>query len=152
MYTEEVIRHFRNPHNFGRMRNPDGIGKIGNIACGDVIHLYIRVKGERISDISFQTYGCAAAISSSSVLTDIAKGKTLQQALRITNRQVAERLGGLPIHKLHCSLLAADALEEAIYDYMRRKGMKIPAALEKRHEKVKRVMEALGEKYKEGEK
>ncbi len=150
MYTEEVIKHFRNPHNFGKMRNPDGVGKIGNIACGDVIHLFIKVRDGKISDISFQTYGCAAAISSSSVLTEMARGKTIQQALKITNKQVAEKLGGLPIHKLHCSLLAADALGEAIYNYMSRQGLKVPKGLEERHEKVKKVMETLGEKYKEG--
>ena len=148
MYTEEVLKHFKHPHNFGRIRNPDGAGKIGNIACGDVIQVYIKVKEGRISDIKFETFGCAAAISSSSVLTDMAKGKTIDHALKITNRDVADKLGGLPLHKLHCSLLAADALSEAIYDYMSRRGLNIPRELEKRHRKVAVVMKMMGEKYK----
>ena len=117
-YTKKVINTFRNPHNYGKMRNPSGIGKVGNPVCGDVLWLYIRVdKKEVIEDVMFETFGCVAAISTSSVITDLAKGKSIKKALEITKEDVVDSLGGLPNIKLHCSVLAIEALHKAIEDY-----------------------------------
>jgi len=121
MYTEKVMDHFRNPRNMGEIKNPDGFGKVGNPTCGDVMAIYIKVKDERIVDIKFKTFGCTAAIATSSVLTEIVKGKTIDEALKVTRDDVANELGGLPAIKLHCSNLAADALREAIKDYRKKK-------------------------------
>lgn len=123
MYSKKVMELFRNPHNLGRMKNPDGIGKVGNPICGDVMYLYIKVKNNIIKDIKFETFGCAAAIATSSIITDLAKGKTLEEAMKISRDNVAKEVGGLPPIKMHCSNLAADALHEAIKDYLR-KGKK----------------------------
>jgi nitrogen fixation NifU-like protein len=152
MYSEKVIEHFRNPHNYGKIKNPDGVGKVGNILCGDVMHLYIKVsrRGEKeiISDIKFETYGCAAAIATSSVITDLVKGKTIEQAMKISNRDIIKELGTLPPIKIHCSLLATDALKEAIYDYLKKKNKTIPKSLIQNHEKIIKEMQILEEKYK----
>ena len=121
-YTEKVKEHFFHPKNVGEIKNADGIGKVGNPTCGDVMAIYIKVKDNRISDIKFKTFGCTAAIATSSILTEMAKGKTLDEALKITRDDVANELGGLPAIKLHCSNLAADALREAIKDYRRKKN------------------------------
>lgn len=126
-YSEKVIEHFKNPHNMGQIKNADGIGVVDNRICGDMMKLYIKVgqneKGEKIiSDIKFETLGCAAAIATSSMITDIAKGKTLYQAKKITRQSVADHLGGLPPIKMHCSNLAADALSAAILDYEKKEG------------------------------
>jgi nitrogen fixation NifU-like protein len=121
MYTEKVLDHFRNPRNMGKMENPDGIGKVGNPQCGDVMAIYIKVKDEKIFDIKFQTFGCTAAIASSSIATELVKGKTLNEALKLTRTDVARELGGLPAIKMHCSLLATDALKAAIEDYRKKK-------------------------------
>jgi len=121
MYTEKVLDHFRNPRNMGKMENPDGVGKVGNPNCGDIMVIYIKVKDDRISDIKFQTFGCTAAISSSSIATELVKGKTLDEALKLTRGDVANELGGLPAIKMHCSNLAADALKAAIEDYRKKK-------------------------------
>ena len=120
-YSEIVMDHFRNPRNMGEIKDADGIGKVGNPKCGDVMAIYIKVKDERIIDIKFKTFGCSAAIATSSILTEMAKGKTLDEALKITRDDVANELGGLPAIKLHCSNLAADALREAIKDYRSKK-------------------------------
>jgi len=117
MYTDKVMDHFRNPRNMGEIKNPDGFGKVGNPTCGDVMAIYIKVKNEKIVDIKFKTYGCTAAIATSSVLTEMIKGKTIDEALKITRDDVANELGGLPAVKMHYSNLAADALREAIKDY-----------------------------------
>jgi len=117
MYTEKVLDHFRNPRNMGEIKNPDGFGKVGNPTCGDVMAVYIKVKDERIVDIKFKTFGCTAAVATSSVLTEMVKGKTIDEALKLTRDDVANELGGLPAIKMHCSNLAADALREAIKDY-----------------------------------
>lgn len=121
MYTEKVLDHFRNPRNMGEIKNPDGFGKVGNPVCGDVMAIYIKVKDERIVDIKFKTFGCTAAVATSSVLTEMVKGKTIDEALKITRDDVANELGGLPAIKMHCSNLAADALREAIKDYRNKK-------------------------------
>ncbi|MFA5485022.1 MAG: iron-sulfur cluster assembly scaffold protein [Candidatus Pacearchaeota archaeon] len=116
-YNEVVKENFLNPKNMGEMQEPDGEGMIGNARCGDVLKIMIRVKEDKIEDIKFQTFGCAAAIASSSMLTQIAKGKNLDEAYQIDNKDVLERLGGLPNIKIHCSNLAADVLRKAIDDY-----------------------------------
>lgn len=121
LYTEKVMDHFRNPRNMGEIKDADGFGKVGNPKCGDVMAIYIKVKDERIIDIKFKTFGCTAAIATSSILTEIVKGKTIKEALKITRDDVANELGGLPAIKIHCSNLAADALKEAIKDYRKKK-------------------------------
>ncbi len=120
MYTKKVKDHFMNPRNVGSMENPDGEGEIGNPQCGDIMHIDIKVENGIIVDVKFRTFGCAAAIASSSMVTELVKGKTLQEAEQITNQMVAEELGGLPPAKMHCSNLAADALHKAIQDYRRK--------------------------------
>ena len=121
MYSEKVIDHFKNPHNVGKIEDADGIGTVGNRACGDVMKLYIKVEDNKIVDIKFETMGCAAAIATSSIITDLAKGKTIEEALKITKDNIVEELEGLPQMKVHCSLLAIDALHAAIKDYQEKK-------------------------------
>lgn len=120
MYSDKVMDHFRNPRNVGEIENADGIGEVGNPACGDIMKIYIKVKDNRIEDIKFKTFGCGAAIATSSMVTEMVKGKTLEEAMNISNKQVAEALDGLPPIKMHCSNLAADALHAAIEDFRRR--------------------------------
>lgn len=152
MYSDKVIEHFQNPHNRRKMENPDAIGKVGNPVCGDVMWIYIQVEQDFtgvpvIDDISWETFGCTAAIATSSMVTDIAKGKTLEEALDIENEQVAEALDGLPPVKVHCSILAADGLAEAIYNYYQDNGIKPSEDLIERHEKIQQEMEDIEEKY-----
>ena len=129
MYSEVVMDHFKKPRNIGEMKDPDGVGEIGNPVCGDMMNIYIKVKDDIIEDISFQTFGCGAAIAVSSMLTEMAKGKTIEEAKKITNKSVAEALKGLPKNKLHCSNLGADALQLAIKDYEDRKAGKVRVRL-----------------------
>lgn len=117
MYSQKVMDHFMNPRNVGKIDLANGVGEVGNPTCGDIMHIEIEVKEDKIEDIKFQTFGCAAAIATSSMVTEMVKGKTLEEAERITNRTVAEALDGLPPVKMHCSNLAADALHEAIKNY-----------------------------------
>ncbi len=125
MYTEKVMEHFKNPHNMGEIPDADGVGTVGNPVCGDLMTMYIKVKDNRIEDVKFKTYGCGAAIATSSMTTELAKGKTLEEALKISRASVADSLGGLPPVKMHCSNLAADALHAAIEDYQKKqKGVK----------------------------
>lgn len=121
MYSREVMDHFLNPHNVGSIDQADGIGEVGNASCGDIMRIEIKVEDDKITDIKFQTFGCAAAIATSSMITEMVKGKTLAEAEKITNKKVAEALGGLPPAKMHCSNLAADALKKAIADYRERR-------------------------------
>lgn len=116
-YSKKVMDHFMNPRNVGQVENPSGVGEVGNPTCGDIMHIEIQVKDDKIEDIKFRTFGCAAAIATSSMVTEMVKGKTLEEAEKITNRTVAEALDGLPPIKMHCSNLAADALHEAIKSY-----------------------------------
>ena len=127
VYSEKVMEHFANPRNVGEIPDADGIGKVGNPQCGDVMWLYIKVKDNIITDIKFKTFGCGAAIATSSMITEIAKGKTIEEAKKISRQDVADSLDGLPPVKMHCSNLAADALREAIKDYEAKKVAK-PAA------------------------
>ena len=122
MYTDLVMEHFSNPRNVGEVADPDGVGEIGNPVCGDVMRITIRVAGDAIEDVKFRTFGCGAAIATSSMVTEMVMGKSLGEAGEISNRAVAEALGGLPPAKMHCSNLAADALHLAIADYLRRNG------------------------------
>ncbi|HHV06745.1 MAG TPA: Fe-S cluster assembly scaffold protein NifU [Firmicutes bacterium] len=117
MYSEKVMDHFTHPRNVGEIENPDGVGEVGNTVCGDVMKIFLRIKDDRIEDIKFKTFGCGAAIATSSMVTELVIGKTLQEAKEISNKTVAEALGGLPCQKMHCSNLAADALHAAIDDY-----------------------------------
>jgi nitrogen fixation NifU-like protein len=124
MYSEKVIELFMNPKNAGRIDNPDGVGQVGNPQCGDIMKIYIKVKDDRIEDISFETFGCASAIASSSMVTEMVKGKTLDEALKVSNKDVMEELGGLPPQKIHCSLLAEEGIKAAIEDYRKKAGIK----------------------------
>jgi nitrogen fixation NifU-like protein len=121
MYSEKVMEHFLHPKNVGEIEHADGVGEVGNPVCGDVMTFYIKVRNDRIIDVKFKTFGCAAAIAVSSMVSEMAKGKTLDEALKITNRTVADELGGLPPQKLHCSNLGADALHKAIEDFWEKK-------------------------------
>jgi len=120
MYSDKVMEHFRNPKNMGEIKDADGVGTVGNPVCGDIMTIYIKVKDDKIADIKFKTFGCGAAIATSSMITELAKGKTLDEALKITRDDVADELDGLPPIKMHCSNLAADALREAIKDYRKK--------------------------------
>jgi len=124
MYSEKVMDHFKNPRNVGEIPDADGVGTVGNPVCGDLMTIYIKVKDDRIMDIKFKTFGCGAAIATSSMTTELAKGKTLEEASKITRANVAESLDGLPAQKMHCSNLAADALKAAINDYLEKKKVK----------------------------
>jgi len=128
MYTEKVMELFMNPKNAGRMEDPDGVGEVGNPRCGDIMKIYIKVKDDRIADISFETFGCASAIASSSMVTGMVKGLTLDEALAISNKDVVNALGGLPPQKVHCSLLAEEGIQAAIEDYRAKQKAKSGAA------------------------
>jgi nitrogen fixation NifU-like protein len=128
MYSEKVKDHFMNPRNMGEMEDPDGIGVVGNPVCGDVMKIFIRVTDGRITDIKFQTFGCAAAIATSSMITELAMNKTIEEALEITRDDVANELDGLPKVKMHCSNLAADGLAAAIEDWEKRMSGEVPAS------------------------
>jgi len=126
-YSDKVMEHFRNPHNVGEIPDADGIGNVGNPVCGDIMRLYIKVDPvtEVITDAKFKTFGCGAAIATSSMVTDLVRGKTIQEALQVSNHAVAEALGGLPKIKMHCSVLAEEALTSAINDYFKKHGKPI---------------------------
>jgi len=117
VYNEKVLEHFKNPHNVGSIQDPDGYAEVGSVECGDTMQMYIKVKDDRISDIKYKTYGCCAAIASSSIASDMALGKTLEEAEAISKTDIVNELGGLPERKYHCSLMAEDALKAAIADY-----------------------------------
>jgi len=124
MYSEKVMDHFRNPRNVGEIPDADGVGTVGNPVCGDLMTVYIKVEDATLKDIKFKTFGCGAAVATSSMITELAKGKTIEEALKITRSDVADSLGGLPSIKMHCSNLAADALHAAINDYLKKKEAK----------------------------
>lgn len=152
-YTKETLNHFRKPHNYGELKNASGKGEAGNIVCGDLMNLYIRVKKDRkgnevISDITFKTYGCAAAIATSSVITDLVKGKTIDEALKIDKSAIVSTLKGLPPVKIHCSILAIDALGEAIYQFLISRKRTIPQHLQMKHDRIEKAKQQLRERYK----
>lgn len=121
MYNEKILEHFKHPHNVGEMENPDGYAEVGSSECGDTMQMYIKVDDNKITDIKYKTYGCCAAIASSSIATDMAKGMTIEEAVDMTKDDIVKELGGLPDKKVHCSLLAEDALKAAIEDYKSKK-------------------------------
>ena len=117
MYTEKVMDHFQHPRNVGEIENASGVGTVGNAKCGDIMKIYLKIEGDRIQDVKFNTFGCGSAIASSSMATELIKGKKLSEAQELTNKAVAEALDGLPPHKIHCSVLAEEAIQAAISDY-----------------------------------
>lgn len=121
MYSDKVMDHFSNPRNVGVLEGANGVGKVGNAKCGDIMQMYIRVKDDIIEDVSFRTFGCGAAIATSSMATEMVRGKTLDEALRLTNKAVTEALDGLPPQKIHCSVLAEEGIRAAIEDYRKRR-------------------------------
>lgn len=123
LYSEKVMDHFNNPRNVGIIEDADGVGEVGNARCGDIMKIYIKVEGDIITDVKFNTFGCGSAIASSSMATEMIKGKPIAQALELTNKAVAEALDGLPAHKLHCSVLAEEAIRAAIKDYYDKNGI-----------------------------
>ena len=122
-YSEKVMDHFANPRNVGEIENADGIGEVGNSKCGDIMKMYLEIKDDRIEDVKFETFGCGSAIASSSMATELIKGKTIDEALKLTNKAVVEALEGLPPIKVHCSVLAEQAVKAALSDYYRRQGI-----------------------------
>jgi nitrogen fixation NifU-like protein len=126
MYSELVMKHFTDPQNVGVIEDADGVGKVGNPVCGDVMEMFIKVKDDRVEDVKFRTFGCGAAIATSSIATEMIKGKTLDEAVKLSNKAVAEALGGLPAQKMHCSNLAADAVKAAIENYRSKQKDKEP--------------------------
>ena len=126
MYTEKVMDHFRNPRNVGEIENADGVGEVGNAKCGDIMKIYLKINDEHIiEDVKFQTFGCGSAIASSSMATELIKGKSVDDAVELTNKAVIEALGGLPPVKVHCSVLAEQAVKSALYDYSQKKNIQI---------------------------
>lgn len=123
LYSEKVMEHFRNPRNVGVIEDADGVGEVGNARCGDIMKIYLKIVNDVISDVKFETFGCGSAIASSSMATELIKGKPVSEAEKLTNRAVAEALDGLPPHKLHCSVLAEEAIKAALKDYYDRNGM-----------------------------
>jgi len=125
MYSEKLMKLFRRPHNFGKIKDADAVGKVGNPICGDVMYLYLKIKDNVIKDAKFETFGCAAAIGTSSIITDMIKGKRIDEALKINKDEIAKELGGLPPIKMHCSVLATEALKKAVEEYrMKQRGKK----------------------------
>ena len=151
MYTKKTLSNFTNPKNYGKLKNPDGVGKVGNVVCGDVMYLYIKLDKDKkkIKDIGFETFGCVAAIATSSEITELAKGKDLKYAMNIKKDDIVKSLGGLPPVKIHCSILAVDALAEAAYDYLKKQKQPIPADLAKKHERIDQEKKIIECKYKD---
>ena len=122
LYSEKVMDHFRNPRNVGVIEDADGVGEVGNAKCGDIMRMYLKIDDDIISDVKFETFGCGSAIASSSMATELIKGRPVAEAMQLTNKAVAEALDGLPAYKMHCSVLAEEAIKNALDDYYRRKG------------------------------
>ncbi len=127
LYSEKVMDHFRNPRNVGVIENADGVGEVGNAKCGDIMKIYLKIENDTIQDVKFETFGCGSAIASSSMATELIKGKPVSEAMTLTNKAVAEALDGLPPHKMHCSVLAEEAIQKALQDYYARSGITPPA-------------------------
>lgn len=123
LYSEKVMDHFRNPRNVGVIEDADGVGEVGNAKCGDIMKIYLKIENDIIADVKFETFGCGSAIASSSMATELIKGKPVSDALTLTNKAVVEALDGLPLHKLHCSVLAEEAIKKALQDYFEKKGI-----------------------------
>ena len=129
LYSEKVMDHFRNPRNVGVIEDADGVGEVGNAKCGDIMKIYLKIEDDIIKDVKFETFGCGSAIASSSMATELIKGKPVSEALTLTNKAVAEALDGLPAHKLHCSVLAEEAIKKALQDYYERHGIEYDHSL-----------------------
>ena len=129
LYSEKVMDHFRNPRNVGVIEDADGIGEVGNAKCGDIMKIYLKIDGDMISDVKFETFGCGSAIASSSMATELIKGKPISEAMQLTNWAVTEALDGLPVHKIHCSVLAEEAIKLALKDYYDKNGMAYDSSL-----------------------
>ena len=129
LYSEKVMDHFRHPRNLGVIENASGVGEVGNAKCGDIMTMYLQIENDIITDVKFETFGCGSAIASSSMATELIKGKPVSEALQLTNKAVAEALDGLPAHKLHCSVLAEEAIKSALKDYYDKNGIAYDAAL-----------------------
>ena len=127
-YSEKVMEHFVNPHNVGKLEDADGVGEVGNAKCGDIMKMYLKIENDIITDVKFNTYGCASAIATSSIATDMIKGQPLSEALKLTNKAVVEALDGLPAVKIHCSVLAEQAIKAAVKDYYDKNGIEYNAA------------------------
>ena len=123
LYSEKVMDHFRNPRNIGSMENADGVGEVGNAKCGDIMKIYLKIDDDRVSDVKFVTFGCGSAIAASSMATELIKGKKLDEVMSVTNKAVVEALDGLPVHKIHCSVLAEEAIKVALKDYYDKNGI-----------------------------
>ena len=133
MYSEKVMEHFANPHNVGEIENADGVGEVGNAKCGDIMRMYLKIDNGMITDAKFKTFGCGAAIATSSMATDLVKGKSIDDALKLTNKAVVEALEGLPPAKIHCAVLAEEAIRAALTDFYKRTGRELPPALQGCH-------------------
>lgn len=129
LYSDKVMDHFANPRNVGEIADADGVGEVGNAKCGDIMKIYLKIKDNVIEDVRFETFGCASAIASSSMATELIKGKTVEEALAVTNKQVVDELDGLPAHKLHCSVLAEEAIKSAVKDYYDKNGIEYDRSL-----------------------
>jgi nitrogen fixation protein NifU and related proteins len=129
LYSDIVMDHFKNPRNVGVIENPDGVGEVGNAKCGDIMKIYLKIDNDIITDVKFETFGCASAIASSSMATEMINGKPVSQALQLSNKAVVQALDGLPAHKLHCSVLAEEAIQSAVRDYYDRHGIEYDKAM-----------------------
>ena len=129
LYSEKVMDHFTHPRNVGVIENADGVGEVGNAKCGDIMKIYLKIEGNIIVDVKFETFGCGSAIASSSMATEMIKGKSIQDAMQLTNKAVAEALDGLPLHKMHCSVLAEEAIKNALKDYYDRNNIPYDASM-----------------------
>ncbi len=141
LYSEKVMDHFRHPRNVGSIENADGIGEVGNPVCGDIMKIYLKIENDTIVDVKFETFGCGSAIASSSMATELIMGKPLSEALQLTNRAVTEALDGLPAHKLHCSVLAEEAIKAAIEDYYKKRGIPYDTSLFSKKEDCEHCMD-----------
>jgi nitrogen fixation protein NifU and related proteins len=154
LYSPEIMKHFKTPQNVGSMKKYDGLGKVGNLRCGDIMYLYLKIaknkKGQDfIKDIKFETFGCTVAIANTSLLTTMVKGKTLEDALKVTKDDLIEKFGNVPAIKIHCSFLAVDALSEAIYGYYKKNNIPISKELKERHEKAEKIGKEIEERHKD---
>ncbi|MEM7825338.1 MAG: iron-sulfur cluster assembly scaffold protein [Candidatus Aenigmatarchaeota archaeon] len=155
-YSKEIMEHFKKPKNLGRIRKPDAIGEAGNLICGDVMRIYLKIKKNSkgklvISDVKGEVFGCVVALANTSMLTTMVKGKSLEKALEIDKEKLIKKLGGrkkIPPIKIHCSVLALDALKEAIYNYYKSKGLPIPKELEKKHEVIQKTLKDIEKRHK----
>lgn len=153
-YSKQVMKHFKNPKGMGKLKNPSGVGEVGNILCGDVMRCYIKVKKNKkgqhvIQDVKMEVFGCIIAIANSSIITTMVKGRSLEEALKLRKEGILKKLGKVPPIKVHCSVLAIDALHEAIYDYYVKNKLELPDGLEQVHNRIKKTLHIIKDKHKE---